>query len=192
MHSTSSAARRRYATPCRGFAQLRREYFAHAGVVANRYGITFDRVVAHLWHARRSHRHLPLRAVRHLDDVVHSAACIDQVSLAWSDMIEQYERPLVRRCRIQLDETASIIMVRRLFADLRRRSVEHDAPALPSLRCYRGVHPLRTWLTDRLVGMLARELLIGGTLPGRSAVSVTRRPLDTAATRSRLLTQRAR
>lgn len=133
--------------------ELRKVYFASAGDLATRYGVTFDRVVAHLWRARPLVPGLCLRSIRHVSDLVHAIACVDAASIAWIDLTERNESLLVRACRDRLSETDAIIFVRQLVADLKRQ----DAPPtrhVPSLQHYVGVTPLRNWLRDRLIGRL--------------------------------------
>ena len=131
-------------------ARLRRAYFAQAGENAARYRVTFDRIIVHLWQARSTNRRTMLRSVSCLDDLIHAIACVDEVGLAWADLAERYERALIRRCRGHQDEIESTILVRRLFADLRRRNREACSMFAPSLRGYMGDKPLRIWLADRL------------------------------------------
>lgn len=139
--------------------KLRAAFFAQAGESAFRYHIDFERVLAHLWKARSAHRRLFLQSVKYIDDVVHAIACIDDVGLAWADLGERYERALLRRCRGGQDEIEATIFVRRLFAQLRRRSRDDSFPALvPSLRSYGGNRPLRNWLADRLSAARARQI----------------------------------
>jgi hypothetical protein len=127
---------------------LRRDYFARAGTVARRYGIAFDQVIGHLWRARGYHDRVSIRAIRCLDDLVHAVACTDAIAVAWSDLADLYERPLIRHCQFQLDETVSLVAVRRLFAQLRQSD---------RLQGYDGRIPLRTWLIDALLELLATE-----------------------------------
>jgi hypothetical protein len=138
-------------------ARLRLAFFAQAGEFANRYHVRFERVLEHVWDARRWNRRLLLRAVTNMDDLVHAIACIDEVGLAWSDLAERYERTLIRRCRGGQDEIEATVFVRRLFADVRRRNREPFVINLPSLRGYAGTRPLRTWLADRLNAARMRQ-----------------------------------
>ena len=144
----SNARRERDQRPKRALSELRRNYFSRAGIAARRYGITFEQVVGHLWRTRGRSGHVSVRTVRYLDDLVHAIACTDSVALAWSDLTELHERPLVRRCRVQLDDTASIVAVRRLFAELRRSD---------DLHTYDGRVPLRAWLADSMMVLVTRE-----------------------------------
>ena|SRR5687767_10259928 len=141
--------------PGRAVARLRQLFFAQAGESAVRYRIPFDRVLTHLWHARRSARVLLLRSVVCMDDLVHVVACVDDIGLAWSDLADRYERPLVRRCRCHHDEIEATVLERRLLADLRRdQSCDFSAQ---SLGLYAGTRPLRNWLMDRLNAARARQ-----------------------------------
>lgn len=147
--------------PRSSVSRLRTAFFAHAGELAHRYHITFERLIAHLWRARHAHRRLTLRSVTHVDDLVHAIACIDEVGMAWSDLGERYERALIRRCRGGQDEIEATILVRRLFSQLRCRTQNDSiAPLLPSLRGYAGTRPLRNWLADRLSATRARQATV--------------------------------
>lgn len=132
---------------------LRCAYFSQAGDSAARYGISFERIVQHLWDARHSNRRFTIGDVGHMDDLLHAVACVDDIPLAWVDLSERYERALVRKCRGSFDEVQSTVFVRRVLADLRRRSavLSHDE-RLPSLHTYLGTRPLRLWLADRMIG----------------------------------------
>lgn len=135
---------------------LRWAYFAHARESAGRYGIAFDRVLIHLWQARRLRRRVPLRAIANLDDLVHAVACVDEVGSAWADLVDRYEAGLIRSSRAVLRGPDAIVFVRRLLGDLRRRKTDSSGQELPSLRSYLGTRPLRRWLTDRATGCLNR------------------------------------
>jgi hypothetical protein len=135
--------------------RLRSEYFASAADVAARYGVTFDRLIAHLWHARSFNAHFFLAGVTHLDDLVHAVACVDEVGLAWAELADRYERALVRRCRNGAAEIDATIAVRRMLADLRRHNTRWDAQRFPTLHGYAGVQPLRVWLGERALGSAA-------------------------------------
>jgi hypothetical protein len=136
---------------------LRLAFFAQAGELAGRYHVRFERVIEHLWQARRCNRRLLLRGVTNVDDLVHAIACIDDVGLAWSDLAERYEPTLIRRCRTGQEDIEATVFVRRLLADLRRRSREPFVANLPSLCGYAGTRPLRSWLSDRLNAMRLRQ-----------------------------------
>ena len=137
----------------RGIARLRSAYFAHAGELAARYGVTFDRVIAHLWQSRHRHPRFFLRAVMCLDDLVQALACLDGCGLAWSDLQERHERTLVRRCREGRDETETTVIVRRFIAELRRTALNGRCTMLE----YLGTRPLRNWLADELNAHLLRR-----------------------------------
>jgi hypothetical protein len=167
----------------RGFARLRSAYFAQAADSAARYGVNFDEVVQHLWHARRHHPRLLLRSVRYVDDLVHAIACHNDAGLAWADLFERYERGLIRRCRAASSEVDAVLIVRRLLADLRRsgesslaaisQRLNDRSIAVPaSLHTYTGAKPLRLWLHERLEPILTRQAL-GRMRPRRPAVRAT-------------------
>ncbi len=127
-------------------SQLRRAYFAHAGELAVRYGITFDRVAQHVRRGWNREPALSIKGVRYAEDLVHAVACIDGVGLAWSDLVDHHERMLTRACRDRLDETDSILVVRRLFVQLRRESLGASEDRPGSLCDYVGTCSLRGWL----------------------------------------------
>lgn len=149
-----------------GEAQLRRAYFAQAAELAMRYSVAIERLLEHIAHARTRHSRLDLNAVRYVEDLVHAVACIDNVEVAWRDLVDQHERALIRACRQWLDDTDAIVFVRRLLARV-RANVE-DGP--PTLRSFDGTTSLRRWLGDRLVGDLNRhgDGLGGPPRPGRT------------------------
>ena len=127
-------------------SKLRRAYFAHAGETAMRYGVTFDRVAKHVhWGWNREPVSI-VKGIRYAQDLVHAVACIDNVSLAWSDIADHHERMLIRACRDRLDETDAILVVRRLFVKLRRTSTGDPEVRGMSLRGYLGTCSLRGWL----------------------------------------------
>jgi hypothetical protein len=138
---------------------MRRAYFAHAAESAARYHISFDRIVQHLWEARRRHPRYRLRATTAVDDLVHAVACIEGEGLAWADLAARFERPLIRRCRESQDEISATILVRRMLVDLRKSSCGHGSLLLPSLRAYVGDRPLQQWLQERLSVIQTREAL---------------------------------
>ena len=131
---------------------LRRAYFAQAGEMAARYGVGFDDVISHLRATRANHTNTALPAVRHIDDLVHAVACVDGVDLAWWDLTEQYEQPLVRACRQGFEGAEAIVFVRRLFCALRR-----DDDDIQSVRGFDGMRTMRRWLGDRIVGRMNTE-----------------------------------
>jgi hypothetical protein len=152
--SRRSAARRARAAcdASSAVARLRCAYFAIAGDSASRYRVSFDRVVEHLWRARRFNQRFTLSDVVQIDDLVHAVACIDGHPHAWCDLGERYERALVRRCRSTGEQVQTTLFVRRVLADLRRRTVNDQSERFPSLHSYFGVRPLRLWLADRMIG----------------------------------------
>ena len=131
-------------------AELRAAYFAQAGEIALRYGVVFERIVRHIREAEACHPHLRPLPIRYLDDVIHTVACIDGTDLAWRDLSEHHERPLVRTCRQRFDPTESIVLVRRLFATLRRDGGAGKRFQTPRLRSFDGSCSLRRWLRDRI------------------------------------------
>ncbi len=131
-------------------AELRVAYFAQAGEIALRYGVVFERIVRHIREAEAYHAHLRSLPIRYIDDVIHAVACVDGTDLAWRDLNEHHERPLVRTCRQRFDPTESIVLVRRLFATLRRDSSDGEASHSPTLRSFDGSSSLRRWLRDRI------------------------------------------
>jgi hypothetical protein len=130
-------------------AELRQAYFSQAGLIAARYGVRFERVLEHLRAARARHPHLAIPVLAHMDDLVHAVACVDGCDLAWRDLGDAHERGLIRACREWMDGTDAIVLVRRLFAELR-----HQVPGIQPLQTYDGTCPLRKWLGDRVIGRL--------------------------------------
>ena len=127
-------------------SKLRRAYFAHAGELAMRYGVTFDRVAQHVHCGWNREPALIVTGIRYAQDLVHAVACVDNVGLAWSDVADHHERMLIRACRDRLDETDAILVVRRLFVELRRTSTGDPEARSTSLRSYLGTCSLRGWL----------------------------------------------
>ena len=158
----SNGARRRKRRTHSGWSditsQLRRAYFAHAGELAVRYGITFDRVAQHVRRGWNREPALSIKGVRYAEDLVHAVACIDGVGLAWSDLVDQHERMLIRACRDRLDETDSILVVRRLFVQLRRESLGASEDRPGSLCDYVGTCSLRGWLCRCLAEAMSEAL----------------------------------
>jgi hypothetical protein len=134
----------------RGVGRLRQTYFSQAWETAARYRIPFDRVIRHIWRARRASRRLNLRHIRHWEDLIHVIACIEGINLAWVDLAEQYERALIRQCRGSHDEVAAVMLVRRLFVDLRRTMHDDPAGTAPGFAGFSGQQPLGAWLCERL------------------------------------------
>ncbi|UCD76870.1 MAG: hypothetical protein JSV91_08060 [Phycisphaerales bacterium] len=149
-------------------SRLRQAYFAQGRESVQRYGIRFDDVLVHLWRARHTERAFSLRAVRYVDDLVHAVACTHNLGVAWRDLSEYYERPLIRHCRHWLEEPAATLFVRRLLTEMRRPAGGGPRPALPSLSHYGGTWPLRRWLGNRVVGCLAGKTLIVAHRPPSS------------------------
>ncbi len=131
-------------------AELRVAYFAQAGEIALRYAVVFERVVRHIRQAEACHARLRSLPIRYVDDVIHAVACVDGTDLAWRDLIEHHERPLVRSCRQRFDPTESLVLVRRLFATLRRDGGAGKGFQTPTLRSFDGSCSLRRWLRDRI------------------------------------------
>ena len=138
-------------------ARLRQQYFSAGGDAVVRYNIGFDRILRHLWRARRHQRRLAIRSIDHMHDLIHAIACVDDMDRAWADLAEQYEPALVRACRSQMGEIDALLQVRRLLASLRERSCAGGG-ADPSLHWYTGANTLRSWLGQRLLAGLSRGL----------------------------------
>lgn len=134
---------------------LRQRYFAQAGVAAAHLGVPFDRLVQHLWDARRRHLLVPIRRISFLDDLVLAVACVDHSDRAWRELTELYEPWLVRRGRQVAGLTTAVLSVRQILIELRRGEATEHAGG--SLHDYLGVQPLREWLAARLMFHLARR-----------------------------------
>ena len=139
-------------------SKLRRAYFAHAGELAMRYGVTFDRVAQHVRCGWNREPALIAKGIRYAQDLVHAVACVDNVGLAWSDVADHHERMLIRACRDRLDETDAILVVRRLFVELRRTSTGESEARGISLRGYLGTCSLRGWLCRCLADAMTDAL----------------------------------
>ncbi len=201
----SNGARRRKRRTQSGWSditsQLRRAYFAHAGELAMRYGITFDRVAQHVRRGWNREPALSIKGVRYAEDLVHAVACVEDVGLAWSDLVDHHERMLIRACRDRLDETDAILVVRRLFVQLRRQSIGASQDRSGSLCEYLGTCSLRGWLCRCLAKAIHDALAVQPDLsvtPMRfsdqqSAVTTwPKAPISTAASTSALLPTRRR
>ncbi len=160
----SNGARRRKRRTQSGWSditsQLRRAYFAHAGELAMRYGITFDRVAQHVRRGWNREPALSIKGVRYAEDLVHAVACVEDVGLAWSDLVDHHERMLIRACRDRLDETDAILVVRRLFVQLRRQSIGASQNRSRSLCEYLGTCSLRGWLCRCLAEAIQDALAV--------------------------------
>lgn len=141
---------------------LHRRYFAEAIEPAGRYGIPFNRVIAHLYNAEsRARRGGTGAQVVWLADVVQAAACIDGCSRAWNDLIEQHEPYLVHAVEARLNRPAAILFVRSLLIDLRHATIgtwpaESSGHDVLTLQRYTGRQSLRKWLAQRLVARFSR------------------------------------
>ncbi len=147
--------------------------------MAARYAVEFDDVMDHLRTARAKHEHVTISAIRHIEDLVHVVACVSGSDLAWRDLIDRYERPLIRGCRQWLDTTDAIIFVRQLLNELQRDEMH----GLRSLRDYDGTCSLRRWLADRILGRMSLSGFAfsaaeprPGADPGETALAMWRRP----------------
>lgn len=129
----------------KGIERLRAAYFNRASDLVLRYSVMFDRLLKHLWHARRGGtRKFHLRQIAHVEDLVLTVACIDGDGRAWSDFAEHFERTLSRRGRDESEDLQAMVEVRRFIATLRRDALAgHSA-----LTMYTGVRPLRSWLAE--------------------------------------------
>ena len=165
----SNGARRRKRRTQSGWSditsQLRRAYFAHAGELAMRYGITFDRVAQHVRRGWNREPALSIKGVRYAEDLVHAVACVEGVGLAWSDLVDHHERMLTRACRDRLDETDAILVVRRLFVQLRRESLGASEDRPGSLCEYLGTCSLRGWLCRCLAKAINDAIAVQPYLP---------------------------
>ena len=149
----------------RALSRLRQAYFAYGRESAERYGISFDQVITHLWGMRHSERRFSLKSVRYLDDLVHAVACTHDLGSAWRDLSEYYERPLVRHCRHWLEEPAATVFIRRLLTEMRRSTSGAAKSPVPSLARYGGTWPLRRWLGNRVIGCLAEKSRLAESYP---------------------------
>lgn len=134
-------------------ARLRTQFFAVEGDHLRRYGVQFDDVMVHLWRQRRHVRRFRLRDLRYMEDLVLAVACTNHVTRAWHDLVDQFERPLIRHCRNWLEEPQAIIFVRRQLREL-QAGHKKNRSADNGLALYLGTRSLRHWLADRLTSTL--------------------------------------
>lgn len=140
-------------------SQLRRAYFAQAGAAVARYNIMFEQIVKHvqpMWKEAPKY----IKDIRYADDLVQAVACVNGSGVAWADLIEQHERMLIRASRDRFEEVDSIILVRKMFVDLKRCSESDSCKEQLSLRNYYGNSSLRSWLCRCLTEAM-NELAFG-------------------------------
>ncbi len=140
-------------------SQLRRAYFAQASQAVARYNIMFDRVVEHvkpMWEATPRNT----KDIRYADDLVQAIACVEGMSVAWADLVEQHERILIRASRDRFEEADSILLVRKMFVNLKRCSESGACETQLSLRNYYGTSSLRSWLC-RCLAQAMNEFVYG-------------------------------
>ncbi len=130
-----------------------------------RYGVTVDRVAQHVHCGWNREPALIAKGIRYAQDLVHAVACVDNVGLAWSDVVDHHERMLIRACRDRLDETDAILVVRRLFVELRRTSTGEPEARSTSLRSFLGTGSLRGWLCRRLADAMNDAVAVGPNRP---------------------------
>lgn len=154
--------------------KLRRDYFAHAGQVGTRYGVSVDDVVEHVIRAMRRRGTVIAPAVRHVADLTHAAACVMGCGLAWSDLHERYELDLVRS--VGLGDQRALLTARRLLAKLREESEMDEGAASRglSLRDYLGRPSLRHWLIGLVRDVGGPVVTVGAGPGGRVGSSATR------------------
>ncbi len=149
---------------------LRRAYFAQLsrpGLPAARYGVTADRVAAHVSSARAQKRRRADDSSRlHIADVALAVACIDGAHGAWSQLIAEHEPRLVRAAEPHVGPVQAVITVRRMLIDLRRGSAGPQRSAL-DLRRVTGEVSLEQWLVDRLMGRIAIDTAIRKATTGK-------------------------
>lgn len=136
---------------------LRREFFARVGVLAARYGVSPDQVLAICRRHRPATALHASRVLGHLEDLTVAAACLAQVGQAWADLLESVERPMIRGLSDRMEEGEAVVLVRGWLRELRRNSIGREDDAAPTLSAYPGQKPLRQWLGERLVGELSRR-----------------------------------
>lgn len=146
------SARRNRPRRC-GIARLRSAFFARGYEGATRYSVLFERVLRHLWTARRANRGVTLRHVTHIEDLVLAVGCIDGDSRAWSDLAEQYERSLVRRGRDCPEELETTVQVRKFIAVLRQDALAGRSAMVN----YTGSRALRAWMNENFAATRQRS-----------------------------------
>lgn len=135
---------------------VRREFFARVGGLALRYGVSPEDVLGVCKRHRPTTALLASRMIAHMEDLTVAAACLARVPLAWTDLIDTSERPLIRGLSDRLEEGEAVVLVRRWLRSLRRNSLGATDDPPPSLAAYPGVKPLRQWLGERLVVEVTR------------------------------------
>ncbi len=133
--------------------QLRRAYFSRCAATAARYHVSFEDIVRHLWQARTMQSRINLRRIGYLEDLVHAIGCLLHISTAWGDLSEQNERLLVRQCQSHLEDSESIVFVRRYLTELRQQNTTDKKCSL-ELQGYIGDRPLHLWLYERMIETL--------------------------------------
>lgn len=136
--------------------QLRHTYFSRCAACAARYHVSFEDIVRHLWQARTIQSRINLRRIGYLEDLVHAIGCIQHISTAWCDLSEQNERMLVRQCLSHLEDSESIVFVRRYLTELRQQNTTGKKYRI-DLQGFIGDRPLHLWLYERMM-----ETLISG------------------------------
>ncbi len=136
--------------------RLRRNYFSHAGHVAQRYGVSIDRLVLHVTSASARRGIQTLAPLRHVGDLIHAAACVDNCELAWADLAFRHGAAIgdvVRSMAIGADAPSA---VRRIVGELRRETCDSPLATAStssnhsevSLRDYLGRPAMRHWLAN--------------------------------------------
>jgi hypothetical protein len=145
---------------------LRASYFAEAGELATRYGVSSSAVVEHLEAAGLARMPRPERAISHIRCAVHAAALVRGDAQAWADLLTALGPAFDRACAARLDKARGIAFARRFWQDARastlgtapRPSGRPRGVRAPDLRTFAATKPLRHWLAERLLGSLETEL----------------------------------
>lgn len=139
--------------------QLRHAYFSRCAACAARYHVSFEDIVRHLWQARTIQSRINLRRIGYLEDLVHAIGCIQHISTAWCDLSEQNERMLVRQCLSHLEDSESIVFVRRYLTELRQQNTTGKKYRI-DLRGFIGDRPLHLWLYERMMETLTSGVAV--------------------------------
>lgn len=158
--SDTDAVRPRTTAEARRQDHVRRQFFAHAGALAQRYRIHPSRVLEHAEVARRA---LPGRLASNavwIEDLVLAAACSDGVEIAWADLTHHVGPSLHRAASRRLSAAAATAFVPRFWKALRQETLRPMATpqrgAAPSLRTFAGQRSLESWLVERMLSEFDR------------------------------------
>ena len=91
-NGTRRRSRRQRSTWSDATSNLRRAYFAHAGDLAMRYGVTFDRVAQHVHRGWKREPALIAKGIRYAQDLVHAVECVGCGGLEGAGVAGEHEQ----------------------------------------------------------------------------------------------------